>query len=386
MNRRAVLTYITLIILISSSGCSDFVEPNQLAFIIGTAIDHDDNGIEISHQIVIPSQISGNSKGGSSSDSENFLVISAKGKDISEANQKIQKRMSRRLMENHRILIAISEEYFEKHDVSKLFDKLNRDPANNLRDISIMIQGSRAKDFLMNEHPMEHLSSIAAGKEMNLNGLRDFSSRQLVIDHLSDGIRPLVPVFKIKESSVNSKETKEIPVLSGFAILDKKLKVKGTLDDVEGSEAAWMAGKKSFPGITIPWKDGNGTLSFKLTRVKRQIHSNSDDDHNSIVLSVKAQAYLLENTTSLDLFDVDNIIEVQKYLNEQIEKELQKTVDKVQEWGPDIFGIGEHLHRHYPYWWKSQKDDWGENFMEVDVNVKANIQLRSLGMGGKRLK
>jgi len=386
MNRQAMLTSITLIILLSSSGCADIVEPNQLAFVIGSAIDHDENGIEVSHQIVIPSKISGNVKGGSSSDSENFVVISATGKDIFEANMKIQRRMSRRLMENHRMLIAISEEYFEKHDISKLFDKLNRDPANNLSNISIMIKGGRAKDFLMNDHPLEHLSTIAAQKEMDFNGMKNFSSRQLVIDYLSEGSRPLVPVFNIKESKVNNKETKQIAFLFGFAILDKNLKVKGIMDDVEGSEVAWMAGKETFQGVTIPWKDGNGTLSFKFTQLKRQIYSNKGDDKNRIILSVKAQAYLIENTTSLDMFEVDNIIEVQKYLNEQIQKELQETVDKVQEWGPDVFGIGEHFHRKYPYWWKSKKGNWEENFKEIDVKVKPNIRIRSFGTGGERLK
>ncbi|WP_078382089.1 Ger(x)C family spore germination protein [Sutcliffiella halmapala] len=387
MNRRAILVCITLIILMPVSGCENFVEPNQLAFIIGSAIDHVDNGgIEVSHQIVIPSQISGSVMGASPSDSESFVVISAEGKDIFEANQKIRRKMSRKLMENHRILIAISEEYFEKNDVSKLFDKLNRDPANNLRDISIMIKGGRAKDFLMQEHPMEHLSSIAAGKEMRINGMRNFSSKQLVIDILSEGNRPLVPVFKIEEEKINSKETMQIALFSGFAILDKDLKVKGILDEEEGSEVAWMAGKETFQGVTIPWKDGNGTLSFRFTRLKRQIRSVSGDNPNRIVLSVKAQAYLLENTTTLDMYEVDNIVEVQKYLNEQIQKELQQSVDKVQEFGPDVFGIGEHLHREFPYWWKSQKENWDETFMETDVNVKANIRLRSLGTSGKRFK
>lgn len=387
MNRHAILACITLLILMLSSGCANFVEPNQLAFIIGTAIDHNDKGgIEVSHQIVIPSQITGNVKGGSSSGTESFLVISAIGKDIFEANQKIQRKMSRRLMQNHRILIAISEEYFEQHDVNKLFDKLNRDPANNLRDITIMIEGGSAKEFLMNEHPLEHLSSIAVGKELDINGMKDFSARQLIINNLSEGSRPLIPVFKIKESKVTSTETKQIAEFSGFAILDKNLKVKGILDEVEGSEAAWMAGKETLQGVTIPWGKGKGTLSFRFTRLKRQIHSVGDDNHNRIVLSVKAQAYLLENTTSLDIYEVENIIEIQKYLNEQLQKELQQTVDKVQEWGLDVFGIGDHLHRKYPYWWKSQKDDWEENFKAIDVNVKADIQLRSLGVGDRGLK
>jgi hypothetical protein len=81
--------------------------------------------------------------------------------------------------------------------------------------------------------------------------------------------------------------------------------------------------------------------------------------------------------------EVDNMIDVQKYVNEQIQKEMQLTMGKVQKWGSDVFGISEHLHRKYPYWWKSQKDDWDKNFKKIDVIVKANIQLKSIGMIGK---
>ncbi|WP_179289056.1 Ger(x)C family spore germination protein [Bacillus sp. 7894-2] len=385
MKRRVIFTLITLTFLLSSSGCENFIEPNQLAFVIGTALDHDDSGgIEVSHQIVIPSQISGNEGGASSGSSESFIVLSAKGKDIFEANQKIQRKMSRRLLENHRILIALSEELFEKHDVSQLFDKLNRDPANNLRDITIMIKGGSAKDFLMQGHPMDHLSSIAAGKEMKLNKMSKFTSKQLAIDILSDGYRPLIPVFNVEEIQVSSNKKQSIGLLSGFAIMNKDLKVSGILDDVEGSEAAWMAGKRTFQGITIPWKDGKGTLSFRFTRLKRQIRSVKGEDPDHIILSVKAQAYLLENTTSLDLYEVENIVEVQKYLNDQVQKELQKTVAKVQEFGPDVFGIGEHLHREFPYWWRSQKEHWDETFKETDITVQAKIRIRSLGTSGQR--
>jgi hypothetical protein len=238
----------------------------------------------------------------------------------------------------------------------------------------------------MLQHPLEQLSSIAAGKELLINGMRSFTTRQFIIDSVSEGIRPLVPILQIKNFKVSSKKTNPIAVLSGFAVLNKDLKVNGLLDDVEGSGAVWMAGKGTFQGVTIPWKDGNGILSFRLTHLQRQIHSVSGNDPKRIVLTVKAQAYLLENSTPLDMSEVDNMIDVQKYVNEQIQKELQITMNKVQQWGPDVFGIGEHLHRKYPYWWNSQKADWDEKFKEIDVTVKVNIQLRATGTSGAQIK
>ena len=100
-------------------------------------------------------------------------------------------------------------------------------------------------------------------------------------------------------------------------------------------------------------------------------------------MTVKADAYLLENTTPLDMSEVPNMIDLQNYMNEQVQRDMQLTMDKVQRWGADVFGIGEHLHQHDPYWWKTQKDDWDQNFKRMDVTVKTNIELKSIGMIGK---
>ncbi|WJH37209.1 Ger(x)C family spore germination C-terminal domain-containing protein [Paenibacillus sp. CC-CFT747] len=139
------------------------------------------------------------------------------------------------------------------------------------------------------------------------------------------------------------KKTDPTAVLSGFAVLDHNLKIKGLLDVEEGSGALWMMGKGTYHGATVPWK--NGIVSLRLTQLHRRISSAAGQDPKRIVLTVKAQAYLLENSSQEDMSEADNMIELQKGINEQIQKELQDTLDKVQRWGPDVFGIGEYLHR-----------------------------------------
>ncbi|KRE70721.1 Ger(x)C family spore germination protein [Paenibacillus sp. Soil750] len=385
MIRVVLHTCVSMYLVLLLTSCTDFVEPNQLAFVMGTAIDHAENGnIEVSHQIAIPSKM--NSFKSGSGDSDSFLVMSAKGKDVFEATQKIQREMSRRLMTSHRILIAISEEFFNKNDVTKLFDKLGRDPANNQRDVTLMIKGSSAKEFLMIKHPLENISSIAAGKELHINGMKSFSTRQFIIDSATQESSSLVPILQVKNLKVNTKKAEPLAVLSGYAVLNKKLKVGGILDDFEGLDVSWLSGKGSSQGVTFPWKEGNGFLSFRLTHLSRHIQSVRGQDPRQVVIKVKAQAYLLENTTSLDMSEVTNMIEVEKYLNQQIQSKLQLALGKVQQWGPDVFGIGAYLHRKYPYWWKSQKDDWGENFKKVEASVQADIHIRSVGVIGGQLK
>ncbi|TDF88595.1 Ger(x)C family spore germination protein [Paenibacillus piri] len=385
MIRRMLLISFFFILILTAPGCGDIVEPNQLAFVLGSAIDIVDSGeIEVSYQIVTPIQKTGPFKE-SSENSKSFFIISAKGRSVFEATQKIQKKLSRRVLTSHRTLIAISEDYFNKNDVSNIFDKLNRDPANNQRDITVMIKGN-AKEFLMIGHPMEHLSSIGTGKELLINGLKSFSTRQFIIDSITDGVRPLVPTIQIENKKLSIDEETPIAGISGFSVLNKQLKIAGVLNNTEGAGAVWMAGKGTYQGTTVLWKDGKSTLSFRFTNLRRQIHSETQNNPGQVLLTVKAQAYLLENTTSLDMSEVDHMIAVKQYVNEEIQRELQVTMDKVRRWGSDIFGIGESLHRKHPYWWKSQKDDWDKKFKKIDVTVKADIELMSIGTSGRQLK
>ncbi|ACT01752.1 Ger(x)C family spore germination protein [Paenibacillus sp. JDR-2] len=382
MIRFLKLVCLSLVLLFATAGCTDFVEPNQLAFVIGTGIDSaGEDMLEVSHQIAVPSQLSGSSKGGSG-DSDSFIIISAKGRSVFEANEKVQKKLSRRLMTSHRALIAISQEFIEKNDANKLLDKLNRDPANNQRDTIILIKGS-AKEFMKIKHPLEQLSSIATSKELRINGMNKYSIRQFIIELTEKGTRILIPLLQIDNNDEIGKDKAHLVQFAGYAVLDKDLKIKGILNDREGSRAIWMIGKGTFQGMTIPWKDGNGTVSFRLTHLERQIHSLNP---KQILLTVKAQAYLLDNTTPLDMSEVDNMIELKKYLDEKIQTDFQATLNKIQRWGPDIFGIGEYLHRKHPYWWKTQNHNWDENFKNIRVSVKANIQLRSTGTSAGQLE
>lgn len=147
-----------------------------------------------------------------------------------------------------------------------------------------------------------------------------------------------------------------------------------------------MSGKDGVQMLTVPWKDGKGKLSFRLTHLNRQMKSASSPAPKQVVITARAQAYLLENTTQLDMSEVGNMLEVQKYLNEKVSEELQLTFNKVQSWGSDVFSIGAYLHRKYPIWWRSNKEDWDENFKQIDVAIQAKIQLRSIGATGGQIK
>ena len=64
-----------------------------------------------------------------------------------------------------------------------------------------------------------------------------------------------------------------------------------------------------------------------------------------------------------------------------IKNEIESVLKKAQrEWGVDIFGFGEAVHRKYPREWKELKDQWRDVFPNIKVQVKVDSKLRTAGL------
>lgn len=93
-----------------------------------------------------------------------------------------------------------------------------------------------------------------------------------------------------------------------------------------------------------------------------------------------------ENNTGLDLTKTKNIALLQKELNKTVEKNILKTITKVQkEYGTDIFGFSDVIHRKNLDQWKSLKKNWDKVFPEAEISVKANLTVRRIGVTGQSL-
>ena len=74
---------------------------------------------------------------------------------------------------------------------------------------------------------------------------------------------------------------------------------------------------------------------------------------------------------------------LEKKFEKEAQKQVQQTINKVQEeYGMDIFGFGEVIHRKNPIRWKSLKDHWDQTFPNTAITVKANIKINRIGKEG----
>ncbi|MDF2671248.1 MAG: grkc, partial [Paenibacillus sp.] len=111
---RKILACSVLLTLLTSTGCWDRKEVNDLAIVMATAIDQLDNDrVELSIQIFIPRSTGGaqelSSSGKSQSGSKSTMVHSASGTTVADAMSHLQAKLSRRLFWGHAEVFVFGE-------------------------------------------------------------------------------------------------------------------------------------------------------------------------------------------------------------------------------------------------------------------------------------
>ncbi len=126
---RPALTRLPLLmlILVSLTGCWDRTEINDLAFILTTAVDLEEDGsIRYSVLLPLPGSMGGpTGGGGGTAGNTTYYIDSAVGDTIRSAQAKLQKRMSRRMFLAHRRTLVVGEEYAKK-GIREIFDATAR--------------------------------------------------------------------------------------------------------------------------------------------------------------------------------------------------------------------------------------------------------------------
>ncbi|MGF6952518.1 spore germination protein KC [Neobacillus sp. B4I6] len=373
------------------SGCWDRKELNEQAIWLASGWDVAENDdVEVSGQIVIPSNIQTQGGGGGTMQ-KGFFTISARGKNLSDALQNIQTKLPREAFSGQRRVIIFGEQ-FARRGLKRDLDNTQRRADVSLRTDVFVIKGSTAKKALSVANPLENPPAIATLSEHELSGGRGNTAYlSLLMAATSDGLRPSIPVLEFSSSQEGVKKGKadsaNPPLLrvAGVAIFDKNLKMQGILNMEENRHMLWVMGILKNFTIGFKKKDINASLTLNKLSSKIEPHI-SKNQQITFTVTLKGEGSLKENNSGLDVQYPNNLKRLEKKFEKISQKQVQQTVTKVQKkYGLDIFGLGEVIHRKKPNQWKSLKYDWDKKISEAGIIVKTDIKIKELGMDGPSL-
>ncbi|MBP2653454.1 MAG: Germination protein, Ger(X)C family [Firmicutes bacterium] len=382
--RRAIVATLLLLIVLLSSGCWNRRELNTLGIVGLVGVDACEQGITTTFGIIIPEKSGKSSVGKTEAPPAKY--VQASGKTIMDTVRDTSLRFDRKLFLSQAKAFLFSEE-IARNGLGEYLDGILRYPEMRLSMHLIIVKDTSAADVMgvasgINIIPSAYMEDIIKQYKVHSTSI---DSR--VLDFLkastNNGINPVVTVFKkIKKNKIGEKGMLDEYELTaeGVAVFSKD-KLVGFLDGQETRGYNWVIGNVHGATITFPTPGSNAITSVEVFNAE----SNNDVDITGkeikLKVNIRMNGMLDEQTSSVNLQDIDSIIEsVEQGTSQAIKQEVEHTLLKVQkEYQSDIFGFGQIVHRKYPDKWKTMQDHWNELFSQAIIEVVVQAKVTKTG-------
>ncbi|CAG7651036.1 Spore germination protein B3 [Paenibacillus solanacearum] len=377
--RRILLGLLLLWPSLLLQGCWDRTEINDLAFILTSAVDLEQDGsIRYTVMVPLPGQMGGASGGGGGTGGDkSYYIDSEVGDSVRDAQAKLQARMSRRMFLAHRRTLLVSEEFARIRGISHVFDSTPRSPESRMTTNLIITKG-KAYEMLQatprfERFPSEAIRELAKARlVLNLN-MKDTA----VMLSETDG-DAMVLYMSVKESEKSGKPSREINT-TGYALI-KNNKMIGL---VEGDEAIGLSMLKTLSSeavITAIPEDGV-TMTAKI---------NKDDSYLRVRLlqgipiydiGLNVRVRIVETIGLYDLSQPANLRKVENVISGLIKNMVEQAIRTMQKKEVDPVQFGTSLWRDYPKLWQEQyAPKWPALMKDAEFHVKVNSTITDTGL------
>jgi spore germination protein KC/spore germination protein len=360
------------------SGCWDRTEINDVAFVLSSAVDKEKNGsYRLSLMLPLPGQIGGAKGGGGGTGGEkSYYIDSEVGSTIREAQDRLQRRMSRRTYLGHRRTIVIGEDV-AKDGIRELFDVVARNPENRLTSYIVICKGN-GYDLLkanprFERFPSETIRELAKSKNVISINMKDIG---LALSSQSGD--PHILYMGVKDSEKSEKTSKEIEVL-GYAIF-KGDKMVAAMEGDAAIGLNWIKSHDSTYVTTIKDED-NHTMTLQLFDGKTTITPTIRHGQAHFDIQVQVKAKMLENKSFYDISQIANLRKVEQAISDQIKQSIEASINIMQKTGADPAQLGMVLWRHYPEIFEQTfKGSWDRAIKEASFQINVASALSDNGL------
>lgn len=371
---KAIVCMLILVFLPLQAGCWNAREIDELAFVLGIALDRgQEGGVKVTVLIANPSAATRTPTGGGEQ-AKPFNVASAEGKTFFEAIRNMATFSSRRIFWAHNKVIVISEE-LARSDISEILDFFSRNPELRLRTWVAVTPGAAGKLFEvpseMEKDPATAIENIIAQRVWTGKGygvmLKDFLE-----DYLSANTYPVASRISVDNQGVSQ--------LSGAAVFNEN-KLAGWLDGQETRGLLWLKGDLHSGIVVIPCPLDRQPLSVEVVHSEVKFMPHFRNDRPQLAVMVHVTGNLSEQACKTDFTDMENLRALKTVLSSAVKDDINAAVTAAQkQFKLDFPGFNRPFHLKHDRKWRHIVKDWPELFpdMEVMVHVKADIPRESL--------
>lgn len=392
--RWLLMICMTALALLMTTGCWDRWELEERGMVLGIGLDKAEKappipGVEgeldargepvlnVTFQMVDPGQVAGEKKGGGEKGSPYWNLTVESAGSVFEAIREASTRANRSPYLEHVQVLVIGED-LARQGLNKVLDALFRE--NEIRKrVLVYVTPATAQEVLAVKPRQEGVNAVyLASLQENSKKTSHFPPRVdlgKLSRNIHEGGSYLLPRIIPAKEEVKLigagvfKEDKLIGWLGGFESQGVRLvtgQVKG--GSVEAVSTRSVPGKKSL--------DVYEFMELQST-VKPQVQGGQI----AFTVQIQTEGRLVEHQNPADTLDEQHLKDMEKEFARAIEKQARLTIEKMQrDFQADVFNFGRALEERYPQVWEQVKNNWSEVFAAAQVEVKAQVNIRRVGI------
>lgn len=346
---------ILFILILSLTGCKDYVEINDLAILTGIVIDYKDNMYEVTAQLIVNDKNS------------NIEVFKTKSNSINEAIAELSKLSNKELFISHlKVLIVTDTVIKENIDFKDYFLRSSKSKMN----FYVYVIDNEISDKVLNVYKENDGSSIYLEKMMKFNQNIFSSSTPLKFSDYAyytyeKGYNLIYPKIKIVKNN-----DKEVLYLSNLTTFKDDNEIE--LSENESIFYNIVSNKAIKTTVTIKCDDNNFSVELQDIKTKYKWKD------NKFTISNKTNSKVIDYKCKYDLTKKESIEKLNELTSNYIKNNINNLLTFIKDNNEDVIGIGNYIYKHDKNYFKDN-NKWNNYLNNIEFKIDTKTNITSIG-------
>lgn len=398
--KNRLLVLIIIVAAISLTGCWNRRDPENLALVLATAFDVDEeSGMhEVTVQMANPLAMGGQDagQGGGGGEKKPFWTVSADGALAHQAMRNLTKGVSREFFWAHNRVLLFSENVAKK-GIYPIMDMTARERQLRASAHVAVVKGD-IKKLMVAEFPLEESGAKGLDRQIITIGYERSLFAEKTLNELystlsQPGIEMFIGKIEVTDSTNTNTEERETggasgtpnispPAIIGGGTMFKGDRMVGWANEQETLGWAYATGRvfRSVVYIKDPIDDST-PVGIDIENLQSEMKPETDSGSTRIVVEIKAKGHLHDLPVDRDLSVESGYIKsLERRSAEAIRNAVLSTIELSKELESDIIGFGNLIYRKQPKLWNGIGDKWYEVFQDMEIDVRVYMNIRRTGL------
>lgn len=380
MIKKIIIMLISLFLL---TGCFDYKEMSDLAFVSALAIEKIDNEYKLTVQI---NNIT-NTINDTGTDAAKSLVLSGYGKTLLDAIRDMSDKTPRTLYFSQAKVVILDDSVLIKEELNDIIDLLLRDIEISLNYYIVTCINNNPEDILSSLSPFESntVSDITKTTENSerLNGIGEqLTIRDFARKYLSYGIENIYTDIELTNNEENAdnseylKDTKpsKLTFVKDMVTINNNDEIY-ILSKDEAFGYNFLKNNLNNPVITLSCKDKEYTVEINNPKTKISF----DKDNKSFIIESNVNTSIHDYNCNMDLHKESTTKYIKESVNNEVNKYINSTIESIIKNRSDYVGFGNILYKNYPKYFDFKNNNWNEEINNYNFKTKIKVNIIKQG-------